>query len=649
VRSKRENRWFSRWHGPLSASGLLVRLLAPYLFTLLAVALALYAYSDRVVEDFYVDTLSENVLRQARLASELLPWGLSGPPMDQRCAAIGAEIGARVTVIAADGTVLGDSEAPSAKLENHGQRPEVQAALATGEGQAVRASVSVNRHLFYRAWRQTRAHDGESEQRVVRLSVSMRSIEEGRGHIGAAIWGGVGLAAVAALWPALLLSGRLSRRVARLTEFSSAVAAGVTPPALAPEHADIIGQLETNLLAMAESLKAQLQAARAEQAKLEAVLSGMLEGVLVIDSTGTIRLANQRAEQLFQRRPGRSLVGQPLIDVSRDPDLHDLLHEITRGRACGRVGREITLASATGAEYLQVTATPMRALDSEAPLFILVFHDITALKKLEATRRDFVANVSHELRTPLTAIRGYAETLRAGALADTEQADKFLAIIERHSERLTRLTEDLLTLSDLELGRAPIKPVPMALARAVEAAVDVVRDKAVQAGLELHSELPPDLPQLDADPDRIEQVLVNLIDNAVKFTPAGGRVTISASAAEPPQRDGAAPEAARTPAAGLHPPQGSGGRVQSAGRWVAICVADTGVGVPKHHLHRLTERFYRVDQARSRELGGTGLGLAIVKHIVHAHGGALRIESEVGRGTQVYVSLPAVSSEPEAS
>jgi len=243
--------------------GFLARLLAPYLFTLVAVAVALYMYSDRVVENFYVDTLSENVLRQARLAGDLLPWDLRGPAMDQRCAAIGAEIGARVTVIAADGTVLGDSEAPSAKLENHGQRPEVQAALATGEGQAVRTSVSVNRHLFYRAWRQTRVHDGESEPRVVRLSVSMRSIEEARGHIGAAIWGGVGLAALAALWPALVLSGRLSRRVSRLTEFSSAVAAGVTPPALAPENADIIGQLEANLLAMADSLKAQLRAARA--------------------------------------------------------------------------------------------------------------------------------------------------------------------------------------------------------------------------------------------------------------------------------------------------------------------------------------------------------------------------------------------------
>jgi two-component system phosphate regulon sensor histidine kinase PhoR len=610
-----------------TSAGLLAHLLAPYLLTLVAVAVALYVYSDRLVEDFYVDTLSENVLRQARLVGDLLPWDLRGPPLDQRCAAIAAEIGARVTVIAADGTVLGDSDAPSAQLENHGRRPEVQAALATGEGQAVRTSVSVNRPLFYRAWRQTREHNGESDPRVVRLSVSMQSIEEARGHIGAVIWSGVGLAALAALWPALVLSGRLSRRVARLAEFSSAVAAGVTPPALAPENTDIIGRLEANLLAMANSLNAQLQTARAEQAKLEAVLSGMVEGVLVIDSAGTIRLANQRAEHLFQRRPGGSLVGQPLINVSRDPDLQDLVREITRGPARGRTGREIVQASAAGTEYLQVTATPMRALDGEAPLFILVFHDITALKKLEVTRRDFVANVSHELRTPLTAIRGYAETLRAGALTDAEQADKFLAIIERHSERLTRLTEDLLTLSDLELGRAPIQPVPMALARAADAAIDMVRDKALQAEVELRSELPPDLPPLHADPDRVEQVLLNLIDNAVKFTPAGGRVTISAQVAEPAQCE-ATDTASGTPR-----------------RWITICVADTGIGVPKHHLQRLTERFYRVDQARSRELGGTGLGLAIVKHIVQAHGGSLRIESEVGHGTQAYIHLPVADVE----
>src|SRR5512139_957947 len=310
---------------PVERAGLLVRLLAPYLFTLAAVAVALYVYTDRVVENLYVDTLSDTVLRQARLAGDLLPWDLRGPPMDQRCAAVKTEIGARVTVIAADGTVLGDSDAPSARLENHGQRPEVHAALEHGDGQSVRTSASVHRGLFYRAWLQTRAPDGGGERRIVRLSVPMRSIAQARGRIRVAIWGGVGVAALAALWPALLLSSRLSRRLARLTEFSSAVAAGRPAPRLLPEGEDIIGRLEANLLAMAESLKAQLQNARAEQSKLAAVLSGMVEGVLVVDHAGTIRLANHRAERLFARWPASTLIGRPLIDVSRDPDLHELL------------------------------------------------------------------------------------------------------------------------------------------------------------------------------------------------------------------------------------------------------------------------------------------------------------------------------------
>jgi two-component system phosphate regulon sensor histidine kinase PhoR len=604
--------------------GLLVRLLAPYLFTLVAVAASLYAYSDRVVEKLYVQTLSDGLLREVHLAGPLLPWDVQGEALDRRCAAVAAGSGARVTVIAADGTVLGDSDTPSVGLENHGERPEVVEALRQGDGQAMRVSASVNRRLLYRAWSQRRDRDGQTEQRVIRLAISMSTIEQVRRRIRAAIWGGFLVAALAAFWPALVLSRRLSRRLSRLTHFSSAVAAGAPAPLLVPEGSDILGRLETNLLGMAESLSSRLQTARAEQGKLEAVLSGMVEGVLVIDSSGTIRLANQRAERLFHGSPARGLLGQLLINVSRDPDLHELVREVTRGDHSVRLLCEITLENGGKGESLQVTATPIAEPSGDLPLFILVFHDVTELKQLERTRRDFVANVSHELRTPLTAIRGYAETLRERLLDDPEQTRKFLEIIERHAERLTRLTEDLLALSDLELGRAALRRVPTAVAAAVEAAVEVVRDKAEQGGVSVCRELAPDLPPLWGDPDRIEQVLVNLLDNAVKFTPPGGRVTVSAHVAEPPQRDSA---------------EGT------AGRWIAICVADTGAGVPKHHLHRLTERFYRVDQARSRELGGTGLGLAIVKHIVQAHGGTLRIESEVGRGTQVYAYLPAAEAD----
>jgi two-component system phosphate regulon sensor histidine kinase PhoR len=591
-----------------SHRSLLARLLAPYLVALLAVAVSLYAYGDRVIERLYIETLAAGVAREAQLAGELLPWNLRGEAMDRRCAAVAAKAKARVTIIAPDGTVLGDSEAPSATLENHHDRPEIRAALADGDGQAVRLSASVNQPLFYRAWRQSHEDAPDSEQRIVRLSVPLATIDDARHRIRAAIWGSVAVAAFAALSLTLMASRRLSARVGRLTEFSTAVAAGEAAPPLRPEADDIIGRLEANLLAMANSLRAQLHGARAEQAKLAAVLSGMVEGVLVIDRGGIIQLANQRAEQIFANH---TLLGQHLISVSRDPDLHELARATMAGPADQHLTREIALNGARE-EYLQVTATPIVTADGVSDLFILVFHDVTEMKKLESTRRDFVANVSHELRTPLTAIRGYAETLQAGAIDNPELARKFVAVIERHSERLSRLTDDLLTLSDLELGRTELQRLAMPLAPTVAAAIDAVAKKAADGKVELRSDVAPDLPLVSADPDRIEQVLVNLIDNAVKYTLAGDSVTVSA-----------------------YPVADS--------RTVEVCVRDAGVGIPSQDLPRLTERFYRVDKARSRELGGTGLGLAIVKHIVQAHGGTLRIESELGVGTSVFIALPVAA------
>jgi two-component system phosphate regulon sensor histidine kinase PhoR len=598
----------------LKRPSLMIRLLAPSALVLAVVAASLYAYGNTVVEGVYVDTVSDAVLGQARLAGSLLPWDERGAALDQRCAAVAAQLGSRVTVIDADGTVLGDSEVVSAGLENHRDRPEVWAALHDGSGQAVRVSNTVHRSLFYRAWLQTR---GEA-RRVIRLAVPMSTINRTRHRIRSAIWGGVGVAALIALLPALIISRRLSRRLSQVAEFSAALAAGEPPPPLAPEGQDTISRLEANLISTATSFRQQLQAVHEEKGKLEAVLSGMVEGVLVIDRSGIIRLSNQRAELLFGGTAQTTLVGQPLITVSRDPTLLDLVRAVTRGDRSPPHVCQISLQRA-GRETLRVTATPMAEPDGIPQLFIFVFHDITELKKLEATRRDFVANVSHELRTPLTAIRGYAETLLTGALDDRARAAQFLGVIERHSERMGRLIDDLLTLSDLELGRTALQRRPMALAAAVAAALDVVHDKAERGEVEICRDIPADLPPLYADADRVEQVLLNLIDNAVKYTPAGGRVTVSAREVEHPA-------VVQRPAPGV---------------WVDICVADTGIGVPQHDLPRLTERFYRVDKARSRELGGTGLGLAIVKHIVQAHGGALQIESEVGRGTQVHVYLPA--------
>jgi two-component system phosphate regulon sensor histidine kinase PhoR len=272
---------------------------------------------------------------------------------------------------------------------------------------------------------------------------------------------------------------------------------------------------------------------------------------------------------------------------------------------------EITLAGAERRD-LAVSISPFGETASGPFGFVLVFHDITELKKLETMRRDFVANVSHELRTPLTAIRGYAETLLAGALSDRDRSRQFLAVIDRHSERLSRLIDDLLTLSDLELGKTALKREAVQVEGLVDEVFEVVGEKADRGKVTLVKAIPSDLPLLLGDADRLQQVLINLTDNAVKYTPAGGRVTIGARQTE----NGSAP-------------------------LVEVEVADSGIGIPAEDLPRLTERFYRVDKARSRELGGTGLGLAIVKHLVQLHGGKLQITSEPNVGTTVRFAVPA--------
>jgi two-component system phosphate regulon sensor histidine kinase PhoR len=430
-------------------------------------------------------------------------------------------------------------------------------------------------------------------------------------------FGTIILAVTAAL--AFWWARRSRDRVQLLSRYAEALAAGESEPALPAPLGGILGDLQVRLTQAGAAGRRRLDEVRAAQRRLEEVLGGMIEGVLVIDATGTVLLGNRRAEVLLDLPRADLQLGKPLIELTRHPDLHELVREVMNdGGAPGTFVRDLHLDGAKPL-VLQVTATPMPTSPGGIRSFILVFHDVSDMKRLERIRRDFVANVSHELRTPLAAIGGYAETLLGGALDDAQHARRFLGIIERHTVRLGRLVDDLLTLSDLELGRTELRRVALQAEDVVETTFEVLRNRAEQAGIALSHDVAPDTPPLDADEDRLEQALVNLVDNAIKYTPQGGRVTVSA----PPPT--CAPDGAGAP-----PPDG----------YVEIAVADTGIGVPPEDLPRLTERFYRVDKARSRELGGTGLGLAIVKHIVQAHGGSLRIDSELGRGTSVRLDVP---------
>ena len=438
--------------------------------------------------------------------------------------------------------------------------------------------------------------------------------------------GGVLLAAggLAAWWYA---GWRRSADVLR--RLAGAVTDDAPLPAVVPRARGGAGALQAAVLRALAHQEEKLAAARAEQHRLEEVLGGMIEGVLVIDAAGTVLLSNRRAEELLGMPAGRN-AGRPLIELNRNPDLHRLVRWAVSDRSLARASvLEIALDGAAG-RILQVTATPVDARPESRPTFILVFHDVSPMTRRERVRRDFVATVSHELRTPLAAIAGYTETLLDGALDDPTRARHFLGIIDRHTDRLGRLVNDLLTLSDLEMGRAALRRGAVSAAEVVESTFEVVQGKATQGGVTLRMAIAPDTPPLDADQDRLEQALVNLVDNAIKYTPSGGRVTVRARALAAAE----VPEPLRR---------------ADAPRYVELAVEDTGAGVPPDDLPRLTERFYRVDKARSRELGGTGLGLAIVKHIVQAHGGGLDIASELNHGTTVRLLLPVFDMAQERS
>jgi two-component system phosphate regulon sensor histidine kinase PhoR len=341
--------------------------------------------------------------------------------------------------------------------------------------------------------------------------------------------------------------------------------------------------------------------ARSTEARiLAAVLDGMAEGVWITDAEGRIRRHNQALTGMLPK--GARIVGQGPLALLRSPELNEAVKN-----ACERgatTGMEVTLEEAGTPRILAVQVMP---LGSGLPGSAAVFRDVTELRKLEKVRKDFVSNVSHELRTPITAIRGYAETLKGGALSDPQHAPRMVDVILRQSERLSHLVSDLLDLSRLESGDLTLARARVSLSEVVSRALDVVGPRAANRGQAVTLEVPEALLAI-GDPHALEHVVLNLLDNAVKYTPDGGRILVQG------RREGAV---------------------------CILTVADSGPGMDARHLPRIFERFYRVDKGRSRETGGTGLGLAIVKHLLVAMGGEVRVESEPGKGSRFTVAVPA--------
>jgi two-component system phosphate regulon sensor histidine kinase PhoR len=567
------------------------------LLPLLALA-AVDFFAVRMLHHDYERAGFDHLASLMDLAEGQLRTVPADPPALQAWAAAFAGSGARVTLMAQDGAVLVDSARDPAALENHAARPEVREALRRGEGRAIRFSDSVNRDLLYLA-RPLVLSRGTV---LLRMALPLRQVQQPLGEIRMRLLSISLVILLLAAASSLLLSHPLSSRIADLKQFARRVADGDFSPVAVARSGDELTELARALNETAARLEQTYRSLTAERNQSAAILGSMVEGVAVIGAEQRVVFVNDAfCRDLSLARD--ACIGRRLVEVMRQPELLKLVEAAQAGASL--TAAEMTLSAGPVTRHVSVTAAPVRAEGGGA--IVLVLHDISELQRLERIRRDFVANVSHEFKTPLTAIQGFTETLLGGALDDAANRRRFLEIIREHARRLARLTDDLLTLSRVEAGKLELQVTAVDVAELVNGCVETTRLQAEQKELRLTAELPADLPALRGDAGRLAEILQNLLDNAVQYTPAGGRITISAAA--------------------------EGGTVR-------LQVTDSGIGIPQHEQQRIFERFYRVDAARSREAGGTGLGLSIARHLAEAHGGRIEVRSEAGAGSTFTLFVP---------
>jgi two-component system phosphate regulon sensor histidine kinase PhoR len=525
---------------------------------------------------------------------------------------LGNRASARVTLVAADGTVIADSAVRDADLsavENHRSRPEIQQAFATGQGHDIRADHTTGERTMYRAIVLTQGR--ETQPIVARVGLPMvllnREISELQQNLVLAL----GVTFLVAVFLSIWQARSVTKPISDIALAAQQLAAGRQTVPIKITSKDEVGLLATKLNDMADQLHAKIDELSEDRAQLLAMLTSMVEGVMVLDYRSHVLQVNPALERMFgvTRAEAR---GRPCAELFRNQQLNDLVTAILRSRT----NHEDEIVLALTGRCLHVEASVAGGERENEACVVLVFHDITELRRLEKIRKDFVANVSHELRTPLTSIKGYVEALLDGAKDDPVSSARFLDIILKQSDRLNLIIEDLLELSKIESGGVFFKEEPLDLRPIIDRTLSMIKPIADKNGHRLVSSVDDALPPMAGDEGRLVQVLTNLLDNAVKYTPAGGTITVKAKLL--PEIETTGP----------------------AGRLIELSVADTGIGIPEQDRPRVFERFYRVDKARSRELGGTGLGLAIVKHIVEGHGGQVWVEANQPQGSRFVVRFP---------
>jgi two-component system, OmpR family, phosphate regulon sensor histidine kinase PhoR len=565
------------------------KLLAVFLIVIAATAAVLYVVIGNAWETSLRTEIERNLVQKTLLFAHRVETDKSHP-LAEIAAQEGQSAGARATIIDASGRVLADSQSNPDAMENHSHRKEFVAALKGQTGESERRSATIGIPFLYVA--------APIAGGAVRLAYPLSDVEavqaQVRHHL---LWGSL-FASLIALLIAAAASVWTSRRLQRIVDVAARIEQGDLRARVNDRSMDEIGRVAAAIDKTARQIELSFAAVRSSQHQLETLLNSMQEAVIAVSADGLVRWANHPMDQLV---PQHTRLNAPIVETIRDPDFlaavqaATITKQVKNGRA----------TSIVPGRAFEVTAAPLP--DGGV---VAVLRDLTETERVEKTRRDFIANVSHELRTPLTSIQGYTETLLDTTSENSNSSREFLEIIRKNSLRMSRLTEDLLTLARVESGETRFETEPIPPLELLNDAEQSFREIARTQGVDLKivdSQALESLPPVLADREAIHQVFANLIDNAMKYGRSGARIELGARAAP---------------------------------RGVEFYVRDFGAGISSEHLPRLFERFYRVDKARSRESGGTGLGLAIAKHIMLAHSGSIRAESEIARGTTFLFTLP---------
>jgi len=567
---------------------------------------ALIAYFlDKNLEKNSLQDIKSSLINEANLIeNQIIPENLKKEDLvylDALVKSLGPKIKSRITVINTQGKVLADSEEPAEKvlkMENHLTRPEVKMALTGDIGIASRYSSTLKINMLYVA---VPLKDKNEITGILRVALPLLSVQNALLVVRKTVFFSLFFAMALALILGTMLTNSVVKPVNKIIYASRKFSKGDFAHKIILDSKDEMGELADTLNNMAQGLEDKIREVEIKNQHLVAILESMVEGIIVVDRNSRMLSINPTVEKIFSITKQDS-EGKLLLEVIRDNNIAEIANGVIESGKF--ISRELSLVWPVR-RIFQIDASPVFQKSSVTGC-LLVIHDITELRRLENMRRDFVANVSHELKTPLTSIKGFVETLLEGALEDKENSGHFLKIIQDHANRLDSLVNDLLDLSYLESKGAALKTEKANLKDLTTDILAGFRSQLKKKSVEAENELPVDL-SVKIDKDKIDQVLTNLIDNAIKFNREKGSIRIYS---------------------------------QHANGKVKIIVEDSGIGIPQKDLPRIFERFYRVDKARSRELGGTGLGLSIVKHIVELHRGEAGVESTEGLGSSFWFTLP---------